>query len=104
MRNLVYFLYILIKLTFFREIPTLIKMIEYLRHSEDISLVYFPFLRFFLVLFQLKRYLILVFFNNFYFSSKINWFLGFSVKMLNIDSARVAVLKKVSKIKSKGGL
>jgi len=71
-RNLVYFLYILIKLTVFREIPTLIKMRECLRPSVDIDLAFFPFLRFFLVLSQLIRYLILVFFNIFYFLSKIN--------------------------------
>ena len=82
MRNLIYFLYILIKLTFFREIPTLIKMTEYLRHLGDIGFVYFPFLKFFLVLSQLKRYLILVFFNNFYFLSKLTDFLDFLLRCL----------------------
>ena len=71
-RNLVYFSYILVKLTFFREILTLIKIRECLRPSADIDLAFFPFLRFFLVLFQLIRYLILIFSNIYYFLSKIN--------------------------------
>ena len=42
-------------------------------------------------------------FSNF-FLSKINQFLRFPIKMLNINSTRIAMLKKVSKIKSKGSL
>ena len=70
MRNLVYFLYILINLTFFRGILTWIKIKGCLRPLEDISLASLPFLKFFLALSLSIRYLILVFSNIFYFLSK----------------------------------
>ncbi|OCK94240.1 uncharacterized protein K441DRAFT_123658 [Cenococcum geophilum 1.58] len=64
---------------FRREIPILTKIRECLRPSADIDLTFFSFLRFFFSVFLVD-------------------------KMLNINGARVAALKKVSKIKSKGGL
>ena len=64
-RNLVYFLYILIKLIFFRGILTLIKIRGCRRPSRNISLAFLPFLKKNLAYFLLIRYLILVFSDNF---------------------------------------
>jgi hypothetical protein len=55
---------------FFRAILILIKMRGYLRPLRDIGFAFLPFLKFFLVLSLLIRYLILVFFL-FIFLSKI---------------------------------
>ena len=65
-----------------------------LRPLGDIGLAFLSCLKFFLALFLLIRYLILVFSNIFYFFNK----------MFNIDSAHMTALKKVFKIKFKGGL
>jgi hypothetical protein len=54
-RNLVSFLYILIKLTFFREILTLIKINRCLRLSGDIGYAYFYFFKILFSTFLVKK-------------------------------------------------
>ena len=56
---------------FFKGILILIKMRGCLRPLKDIGLAFLPFLRFFLALSLSIRYLILVFFDVFYFLNRI---------------------------------